>query len=119
MAETIAHSMFLAGSIILALIGFVIVLRIWIRWKHIDKDVLKARVFLDKMFLEKNWIYVFLTGASIAVHQFLDFMILSNYIVNDWAEFLSQTLEFLGLLFLVILVYEWFKLLLPVTSSSR
>ncbi len=114
MAQTLIHSMLSASSIILALIGFVIVLRIWMRWKNVDKDVLKARVFLDKMFLEKNWIYVFLTGASISIHQSLEFMMASNYILNDWAELSSEILEFLALVFLIILAYEWFKLILPI-----
>ncbi|HEY9245581.1 MAG TPA: hypothetical protein VIO11_01925 [Candidatus Methanoperedens sp.] len=114
MTQLMIHSMLSAGSIIFALIGFFIVVRIWMKWKIIDKDVLKARVFLDKMFLEKNWIYVFLTGASISVHQTLEFLLASNYIVNDWAGYFSEILEFFALVFLIVLAYEWFRLILPI-----
>lgn len=78
---------------------------------NIDMDVLKARVFLNKKFLEKNWIYVFSSGASLTAHQFLDFMIQMNYIASDMVKQLSELLEFLALVFLVILAYEWFTII--------
>lgn len=95
------------GSVILALIGFYFVVRIWIKWRNIDMDVLKARVFLNKKFLEKNWWYVFLTGAALTAHQFLVFLMHVNYIINDYIGPISEALEFMALLFLVILAYEW------------
>lgn len=98
------------SSVIIALIGFYLAIRVWVMWKNIDMDVLKARVFLDKKFLEKNWRYVFLTGASLTAHQFLDFLMQLNYIVNGLFKQLSEVLEFLALVFLVILAYEWFTI---------
>jgi hypothetical protein len=36
------------GSVILALIGLYFVILIWIKWRNINMDILKARVFLIK-----------------------------------------------------------------------
>lgn len=102
----------LAGaSVVLALIGLYFVVRIWMKWKDMDTDVLKARAFLNKEFLVKNWRYVFLSGASLTSHQVIKFLFASNYIESNLFIQLSYVLEFMSVLFLVILAYEWFLLL--------
>ncbi len=55
MANFSLNTILAGGSVILALIGFYFVVRIWIKWRNIDMDILKARVFLNKKFLETNW----------------------------------------------------------------
>lgn len=99
------------GSVIFAFIGLYFVSRIWIKWKKMDMDVIKARVFLNKSFLERNWAYVFLSGAFLTSHQLIKFLISSNYIPDNRFSQSSFTLEFLALAFLVILAYEWYKVL--------
>jgi len=99
------------GSVILALIGFYFVVRIWMKWRNIDMDILKARVFLNKEFLEKNGRYVFLSGASLTVHQFMGFLIQLNFITGDLINSLSEIFEFMALVFFLILAYEWFVLI--------
>ncbi len=99
------------GSVILALIGLYFVVRIWIKWRTIDMDILKARIFLNKKFLEKNGRYVFLSGASLTIHQFMGFLIQLNVITRDLINSLSEILEFMSLVFLLILAYEWLVLI--------
>ncbi len=100
------------ASVIFAVTGLYFVVRIWLKWKNTDMDVLKARVFLNKKFLEKNWIYVFLSGASLATHQSIDFLLSINYITGTgWIDRLSEFLELTALVFLVILAYEWFRII--------
>lgn len=41
-------------SIILAIIGSYFFVRIWIVWKKININIIKAMIFLDKKFLEKT-----------------------------------------------------------------
>lgn len=101
-------------SIIAALIGLYFVARIWLKWNAIGIDVLKARVFLNKKFITKNWRYTFLSGASLTSHRFIDLMQSLDYITKaDWAYHASDILEFMALLFLVILAYEWFVIIFP------
>ncbi len=107
------HSILSSSSVILALIGLYFVIRILMKWKKIDKDTLKARVFLNKNFLEKNWLYVFFSGAFLTIHLSLEFLTSSNYFISEWLEMLSKILEFMALVFLVILAYEWFKFIIP------
>lgn len=100
------------GSILLALFGLYFVIRIWLKWGNIEMEVLKARVFLNKKFLERNWIYVFLAGASLTVHQAVELLVKFNFIVEtDLIYLMSEIFEFATLAFLVILAYEWFKIL--------
>ena len=100
------------SSILLAFIGLYFVIRVWLKWKNIDIEVLKAKVFLNKKFLERNWMYVFLAGSSMTGHQAIG--LLFSYGGIDRAGLLfqiSEILEFSSLAFIVILAYEWFKVL--------
>ncbi len=99
------------GSVLLAFVGLYFVMRVWLKWKNIDMEVLKARVFLNKKFLERNWRYVFLAGASISGHQAIG--LLSSYggIEMEGLLLFSEILEFSSLVFIVILAYEWFNIL--------
>lgn len=106
-----AHEPVLSGvSVVVAFIGLYFVIRIWIRWKGMEIEVIKARVFLNKKFLELNWLYVFLAGAMLTLHQLLEFLMRSNYLHTNFS-FFSETLKFLTLVFLVVLAYLWFRLL--------
>ncbi|MGB8216097.1 MAG: hypothetical protein WCE94_02250 [Candidatus Methanoperedens sp.] len=105
------HMILTSSSVIVALIGFYFAVRIWTKWRNIDMDILKARVFLNKKFLEKNGIYVFLSGASLAAHQFMSFLIELNFITGDLIHSLSEILEFMSLVFLMVLAYEWLVLI--------
>lgn len=95
-----------SSSVILALIGLYIVVLIWIKWRNTDMDILKARVFLNRKFLENNWWYVFLAGASLTAHQSLDFLVQLNFIRGDIIFSLSKLLEFMVLVFLVVFAYD-------------
>lgn len=112
MVHTFFHSIIATGSVILALIGLYLVAMIWPKWKKMEMDVIKARVFLNKKFLERNWLYVFLSGGALALHQLLEVLIGMDYIQHDsWISELSGSLEFIVLLLLVTLAFEWYRIL--------
>lgn len=98
-------------SIILAIIGLYIVIRIWDKWRKLDTEVIKGRVFLNKKFLERNWLYVFLSGAAVTVYQSMGLARTLNLIDNDMFFILSEIFGSLTLVFLVILAYEWYQVL--------
>lgn len=108
---TLLYTILAGGSVVLALIGLYFVIRIWIKWEYLDMDVIQARVFLNKKFIERNWLYVFLAGASITVHQLIKFLTSSNYVSSPWLNQISYIIEFLVLVLLVMLAYEWFMVL--------
>ncbi len=106
------------SSIVLGLVGLYLVIMIWTKWQMMDIDVIKARVFLDKKFLIKNWQYTFLSGASQVIHKFVDLSVSSNYIDNTLLiKILSGFSEFMVLGFLVILAYEWYVMILPIKNK--
>lgn len=114
------HSILSGSSIIFALIGLYFVVRIWMKWQNLNKDLLKARVFLNTKFLEKNWMYVFFSGAFLTTHQSIEFLRYSSYISINYIiiELLSEIFEFIALVFLIILAYEWFKLIRSVGDNK-
>ena len=110
--ETLSLYTVLAGSsVILACIGFYFVSRVWAKWRKMDMDFLRARVFLNKKFLERDWVYIFFSGATLTGHQLIKFLTSSNYIESTWITQASYVLEWLALVFIVILAYDWFVLL--------
>jgi len=106
-------SLIAIGSVVLGLIGLYFVIKIWTKWQKMDIDIIKARVFLNRKFLIKNWQYIFLSGASLVMHQFLDLSVSINYLDNTLLiETLSSFTDLMALCFLVLLAYEWNVMLL-------
>ena len=104
-------------GLFVALIGLGFVINIFFMWNHLDKSMLKAKVFLDDKFLYTNWIYLFLIGSSITIHQI--FTILYNFeffltimpfslvqIVN-----ISDIFELFCIIFIVLFCYRWYKVI--------
>ncbi len=108
---TLLYTILAGGSVVLALIGLYFVIRIWIKWEDLDMDAIQARVFLNKKFIERNWLYVFFAGASITAHQLIKFLTSSYYVSSPWLNQLSYIMEFLAFVLLIMLAYEWFKVL--------
>ena len=92
-------------------IGFFFVLKIWLVWKKVDMNVLKARVFLDPKFLIRNWLYIFITGAFIILRRMLE--LLELFYKNLMTPEMNILFNLVGLIvvaLLVILAYYWYKL---------
>ena len=100
-----------------ALFGLIFIVKIFMMWPNLDISMLKAKVFLDDRFLYNNWIYLFLIGSSIMLHQILS--VLMNF--EDFVNFvpfsitelvkISDLFELFCISFIVIFCYRWYKLL--------
>jgi len=102
-----------AGGSVFGLTWLYLVIMIWKKWQKMDIDIIKARVFLNRKFLVKNWQYIFISGASQTTHQFLDLSISMNYVGKTLLiEIISSFLELMALGFLVMLAFEWYVLIL-------
>ncbi len=98
-------------SLIAGFIGFFFVLKIWLVWKHVDMNVLKARVFLDPKFIINNWIFVFITGAFIVMRRVIQlFDLLDNPIMNYEITIIFDLIGLAVVFLLVILAYHWYEL---------
>jgi hypothetical protein len=100
-----------ACSVIIGFIGFFFVLKIWLVWKQVDRNVLKARVFLDPNFLVRNWVLIFIAGAFIVIRRILYLFDLIE--LPKLSSEMTIIFDFMGLVvvvLLVVLAYYWYKL---------
>ena len=123
MMDRILNIILVGASVATALAGLFFVLKIWMVWKRVDKEVLKARVFLNHDFLEKNWIYVFMAGAFIAVRRVIQLQELLGFSVNSgWVTYLYDLVGVIVTVLLVMLAYYWYRLVystLPRPQNHR
>ncbi len=98
------------GSVLTALIGLFLVIKIFMVWNRVDRNVLKARVFLDNSFLVKNWIFVFLSGAFIAVRIFVELLELLGFILIRTSSIIFDLAGLAVIILLVLLAYYWYRM---------
>ena len=100
-----------ACSIIIGFIGLIFVMRIWLVWKRVDMNVLKARVFLSPKFLKRNWLLIFLAGAFIVIRRILQlFDLLDHPILNYDLTIIYDLMGVAVISLLVIMAYYWYNL---------
>ncbi len=105
-------------SVIVAFAGLYFVLKIWLVWKRVDMNVLKARVFLDDRFLARNWMYIFIAGAFIALIRVLQLLSLSGvWIEGPGEEIISDLMGLAVIILLVMLASHWYKLVYSAIGS--
>ncbi len=93
-----------AAFLIIFLIGHTIFVM-----QKVDRDLLKARLFLDDAVTQRTWIYISIAGASYSVNIFIKFIVsfttigglLETYYIVDFTQ-----LIFLIAFFLT--VYNWY-----------
>jgi hypothetical protein len=99
-------------SIILAIIGLFLVYKNWIIWKRTSLDIIKARAFLNKEFLERNWFLVVVAGGLIALRRVYRFIELSrDPTINNAMEILFDIVGFVVILLLVLMAHQWYKII--------
>lgn len=93
-----------AAFIIIFLIGQILYMM-----RKVDKDLLKARIFLNESIMQRTWIYISVAGASFALNTLIKFILR----FTTSGEFLSPLylVEITQLIFLVafiLAVYNWY-----------
>ena len=93
-----------AAFIIIFLIG-----QILFMMRKVDKDLLKARLFLNESIMQRTWIYISVAGAAFALNTLIKFI--ERF--SDSGEALSPffLVEFTQLIFLIafiLAVYNWY-----------
>jgi hypothetical protein len=108
-----------ACSVIIGFTGLFFVLKIWLVWKKVDKNVLKARVFLDPNFLVRNWLIIFIAGAFIVMRRILHlFDLLELPKLNLEMTIFFDLMGLMVIVLLVILAYYWYKLVYSATEHN-
>lgn len=99
-------------SIVLAIVGLYLVCKNWIVWKKTSLDIIKARAFLNKEFLERNWFLVVVAGGLIALRRVYRFIELSrDPIINNPMEVLFDIVGFVVIFLLVLMAYQWYTII--------
>lgn len=93
-----------AAFILIFMIG-----QILFMMRKVDKDLLKARIFLNDEILHNTWIYISIAGASFALNNVIKFVIM----FTPGGEFLRtyQMPDITQLVFIVafiLAVYNWY-----------
>ncbi len=109
----------LALSVIIGFIGFFFVLKIFLVWRQVDMNVLKARVFLSKGFLVRNWIYIFLAGAIIVMRRLLALLDSLEISLPSSIIILFDLLGVGVVVLLVLLAYYWYKLVYSAIGPTQ
>jgi hypothetical protein len=101
------------ASIVLALIGLFFVIQNWRIWKKLGMDIIKAKAFLNKRFLERNWLIVVIVGGLIMSRRLYRFFELTSkdIILSPIMETIFDVIGFLVILILVFMAYQWYKLI--------
>lgn len=71
--EQEAIAIFTGIAILFAIIGIYFVIKAWILWTRTPDDVLRAKAFITKKFLHRNFILIFILIVLVAVHTFLEY----------------------------------------------
>lgn len=104
----------IAFSLIFAVIAAYISILNLIRWKKIEPDTMKARVFLDKSFIDNNFkltlVIVIIVGGLVSLHSVMEFFDLVG------VDLKKLDIFYYGLLpvttgTLMLMAYMWYKLL--------
>ncbi|MDP2754183.1 MAG: hypothetical protein Q8P40_07310 [Nitrospirota bacterium] len=93
-----------ASFIIIPLIGQIILMT-----HRIDRDLLRARLFLNEAVMQRTWTYISLAGASFALNTLIKFAIsftASGSILD--AYYLVEVTQFIFLVSFILAVYNWY-----------
>ncbi len=93
-----------AAFIIIFLIG-----QILFMMRRVDKDLLKARLFLNEEIMQRTWIYISVAGASFALNTLVKFI--EKFTTSGEALQPFHLVEFTQLIFLIsfiLAVYNWY-----------
>ena len=96
-------------NVIAALIIIFLIGQILFMMRKVDKDLFKARLFLNETVLHQTWMYISIAGASFALHSFIKLIT----IITQKGEILKMlyTIELTQVIFLisfVLAVYNWY-----------
>ncbi len=93
-----------AAFIIIFLIGQILYMM-----HRVDKDLLKAKLFLNEAVMNRTWTYISIAGASFALNTFIKFA--ERFTV--WGASLSpyrlfELTQFIFLVSFILAVYSWY-----------
>jgi hypothetical protein len=109
---------FIIMSLIIAAVTIYLSVRNIARWTEVDMSTLKAKVFLDRSFLNYDFKLMLIIVALLSFHLIMEYLRLED----SFPQFLGlayYSVLPLVLLILVMMQYKWYKLLHKKTSLKK
>lgn len=104
----------IALFLIFAVIGAYFSIKSWMLWRKSDINTIKAKVFLDKSFLDHNYklvlIAVWLTVVLVFLHLIMEYVELTRSVSYGF-YLVYYSLFPAAMLSLMFVAYMWYKLL--------
>jgi hypothetical protein len=101
-------------TILFALIGVYLAVRINIARKKIDPTTLRARVFLNESFLDESWKLLLVALMIFIIRAFIELEELFETVMDNANTELIDEVIVLGILIcLILLLYKWLKVMDP------
>lgn len=104
----------IALSVVFAIISAGISIKNWKIWKESDLDTIKAKVFLDKSFLDTNFklslAMVWIMGGLVSLHSIMEYREIKENASNGFNHFYYGLLP-AAMFGLMLVTSAWFKLL--------
>lgn len=98
--------------LILAVIATYLSVNNLLRWKKIEIDTARARVFLDKSFLNTNFKLTLAVVGLVFIHfTLMEYVQLTGFPLQGLLNVIYLSSFLVSMLALVLLVYTWHKLL--------
>ena len=94
-----------AAFILIFMIGQIIFMM-----RKVDKELLRARLFLNNSIIHKTWIYISIAGASFALNNVFRFIInftSEGYILNVYH--LADLAQMVFLISFILAVQNWYE----------
>jgi hypothetical protein len=93
-----------AAFIIIFLIG-----QILFMMRKVDKDLLKARLFLNGSVMERTWMYISIAGASFALNTLVKFTFVLTHLGDALKGFyLVELTQVIFLIAFILAVHNWY-----------
>lgn len=103
-----------AAFILIFLIGQILVIM-----RRIDKDLLKAKLFLNETVLQRTWLYISIAGAGFALNTVTKFAIkftTTGNVLNGY--YLIELTQLIFLLSFIFAVHNWYVFIAGFASKK-
>ena len=101
-------------TILFALIGVYLAIRIYHAGRKIDPDTLRARAFLNESFLKESWKLILMSLILFIIRAVVEMEEVFETVINEKSSEVLDEIIVLGILIcLILLLYKWLKLMTP------
>jgi hypothetical protein len=93
-----------AAFVLIFMIGNILVMM-----RKVDKQLLKARIFLNDSILQRTWIYISISGASFALYNLIKFVIRFTPKAEIFEVYqMPELIQLIFLISFIIAVHNWY-----------